>query len=84
MPPELTLRLLAMGNACCGGEDDVKPGMGPGHKLGGGPPAPMSMNDGDAREKIRLAAEQRHRENETRGTHRKVCVTEFHFLHNIF
>lgn len=58
-----------MGNACCGGEDDV--GMGQGHKLGGGPPAPMTMDDAATRERMREAAEQRHRAAELRGTHRK-------------
>lgn len=62
-----------MGNSCCGESDGHD--MGPGRTLGSsGPPPPIGMNDGDARDKIRKAAEERHRLNSVRGTQRTTYV----------
>lgn len=62
-----------MGNACCGLDDG--PDMGPGHTLGSSDsPQQFGMGDDDAREKMRLAAEERHRQNAVRGTQRTTFV----------
>ncbi len=70
--PTASRKQKIMGNACCGGEDDV-PALNGGQTVSGAPPAAKTMTPTDAerREKMLNAAEERYRQGAVRGTQRK-------------